>query len=165
MRGRAAFSALTLVLALAGCDLSLLDPGSEADRQVLSEAKNMATVNGIRVTLSLDPSEVERTHSFTARLSLTNTQSEMATWTNGASCLAVLNVYRGEERIPVKGTDFGCRAVVTSRRIAPGASLVHEYSLRAQRTDGAPLAPGEYRLQADLITANHLKLEHRLVVK
>ena len=165
MRGRAAFSALTLVLALAGCDSSLLDLGSEADRQALSEGKNVATVNGIRVTWSLDRSEVMRGQSFTARLSLTNTGSQTATWTSSYGCLAFLNIYRGGERIPVKGTDFLCGAVVTSRQIAPGAALVQEYSLQAQRTDGVPLAPGEYRLVADLNSASGLTLEQTLVVK
>ena len=164
MRGRAAFSALTLVLALAGCDLSLLDPGSEADRQALSEGKNVATVNGIRATWSLDRSEVMRGQSFTARLSLTNTGSQTATWTSSYGCLAFLNIYRGGERIPVKGTDFLCGAAVTSRQIAPGAA-VQEYSLQAQRTDGVPLAPGEYGLVADLNSASGLKLEQTLVVK
>lgn len=164
MRGKAALGALILVLAVPACNSSLLDLGSEADRQVV-EGKNEAMVNGIRATLSLHPAEVERTHGFTARLSLTNTGSQTATWTSGYGCLAFLNVYQGEERIPLKGTDFGCFAVVTSRQIAPGASLVQEYSLVAQRTDGASLARGEYRLQADMVTASHTKLEHRLVVK
>ena len=51
-------------------------------------------------------------------------------------------------------TDFSCIAVVTSRPIAPGASPVQEYEFRAQRTDGAPLAQGEYRLQADPCYSN-----------
>lgn len=164
MRGRAALGILTLALAVTGCKSSLLDL-SDADRQAAVEGRNEATVDGIRATLSLNPFEVERTQKFTARLTLTNTGSQTATWTSGSGCLAFLNVYRGEERIPFKGTDFGCFAVVTSRQIAPGASLVQEYSLQAQRTDGVPLAPGEYRLQADMATASHLKLEHRLVVK
>ena len=165
MRGKAAFGALILLLAMSACNSSLLDPESGADRQELLEGKNEALVNGIRATLSLEPFEVDRNQSFTARLSLTNLGSQTATWTSGYGCLAFLNVYRGEERIPLKGTDFGCRAVVTPRQIAPGASLVQEYSLRAQRTDGAPLATGEYRLQADMATAGRTKLEHRLVVK
>lgn len=164
MRRRAALGVLTLVLAVTGCNASLVDLESEADRKAI-EGKNEVVVNGIRATLSLNPSEVERTQKFTARLTLTNTGSQTTTWTNGAGCLAFLNVYRGEERVQFKGTDFGCTAVVTSRQIAPGASLVQEYSLQAQRTDGAPLAPGEYRLQADLITANGIKLEHGFVVK
>jgi hypothetical protein len=164
MRGRTVLSVLTLVLAVTGCNSSLVDLGSEAERQAI-EGKNEVIVNGIRATLSLDPSQVERTQKFAARLTLTNTGSQTATWTSGHGCLAFLNVYRGEERVPFKGTDFGCIAVITSRQIAPGASLVQEYSLQAQRTDGAPVAPGEYRLQADLATSSHLKLEHRLVVK
>ena len=165
MRRRAAFGALMLVLAVTACNSPLLDVRSEADRQVVADGKNEVIVNGVRATLSLDPSEVARTHSFTARLSLTNTASHTATWTSGSGCLAFLNVYRGGERVPLEGADFGCIAVVSSWRIAPGASLAHEYLLRAQRTDGAPLAPGVYRLEADLNTASGLKLEHRLVVK
>ncbi|MDQ4076589.1 MAG: hypothetical protein M3220_10135 [Chloroflexota bacterium] len=166
MRRRAAFGALILMLAVVpGCHSSLLDLGSEADRQGVVDGKNEVMVNGIRVTLSLSPSEVERTYSFTARVSLTNTGSQTATWTSGYGCLAFLNVYRSGERIPLKGTDFGCIAAVGSWQIAPGDSLVGEYPLRAQRTDGAPLAPGEYRLEADLNTASGLTLEHRLVVK
>lgn len=63
MRGRTALSVLTLVLAVTGCDPSLVDLGSEAERQAI-EGKNEVIVNGIRATLSLAPSEVERTQSL-----------------------------------------------------------------------------------------------------
>lgn len=165
MPGKAVFGALILVVAVAACNSSLLHLESEADRQGVVNGKNEAVVNGIRARLSLNPAEVERTHGFTARVSLTNTGSRTATWTSGYGCLAFLNAYRSGERIPLKGTDFGCIAAGGAWSIAPGDSLVQEYPLRAQRTDGAPLVPGEYRLEADLHTAGGLKLEHGLTVK
>lgn len=165
MRGSAALCLLILVLAVSACNSSLLDLGSQADRRAGLDGKNEVMVKGIRATLSLNPSRVERTYSFTARVSLTNTESRAVTWTSGYGCLAFLNVYRSGDRIPLKGTDFGCLAVLGAWTIAPGDSLVQEYSLRAQRTDGAPLAPGDYRLEADFNTASGLKLEHRFVVK
>jgi hypothetical protein len=121
--------------------------------------------DGIRARLSLDRTEVERTRSLVARLTLTNTRGQTATWTSGAGCLAFLGVYRGARRYPFRGTDFACLAVVSTWAIAPGDSLVREWVLQAQTTDGTPLPAGEYVLEADLISASGLKLRRAFTVR
>jgi hypothetical protein len=112
-----------------------------------------------------EPREVERTHPLVARLTLTNTRRQPAAWTSGASCLAFLGVYRGAGRYPFRGTDYACLAVVSTWTIAPGDSLVSEWVVQAQTTDGTPLEAGEYVLEADLIPASGLKLRRAFTVR
>lgn len=69
MLGRAAFGALILVLAASGCNSSVADPGSEANRQMGPEGQPEVMHGGIRASLSLNPFKVERMHSFTAQVS------------------------------------------------------------------------------------------------
>jgi hypothetical protein len=85
-----------------------------------------------------------------ARLTLTNTSAVPADWTSGYGCLAFLNVYDASgARVPVRGTDFGCLAVVTNRRVAPGESVTGRWELVARTTEGPALQPGTYVLEAD----------------
>jgi hypothetical protein len=139
------------------------EPREEERRSALPQQE--AVLDGIRARLSLDRTGVERTHSLVARLTLTNTRRQEATWTSGASCLAFLGVYRGAERYPFRGTDYACLAVVSTWTIAPGDSLVSEWVLQAQTTDGTPLQAGEYVLEADLISTSGLKLRRAFTVR
>jgi predicted small secreted protein len=147
---------------LAGCN------GAEvlgAARQDSAAAGAEIVVDGIRAMLVVTPAEVQRTHPFTARLTLTNTLATPATWTSGMGCIAFLNVYRDNVRIPLRGTDFACLAVVTARVLAPGESLTTSWDLVAQTTDGTPLKTGNYVFEADPILKNRLTLKHPLVIR
>jgi hypothetical protein len=122
-------------------------------------------VGGIRATLVVDPVEVERTHPFRAHLTLRNTLATRATWTSGMGCIAFLNVYRDGARVPLRGTDFGCLAVITVHTLEPGESRTTSWDLIAQTTDGSALEPGDYVFEADPVLAEGLTLQHPLVFR
>jgi hypothetical protein len=154
-----------LLLGSSGC-ASLVGPEEERrETQVRRDSPHEVVVDAVRARLSLDRTEIERTHPFVARLALTNPGSAPATWTSGASCLAFLDVYRDEKRYSFRGTDYACLAVVSSWEIAPGDSLVHEWTLHALTTDDTPLEAGEYLLVADLIRGSGLRLERSFSVR
>jgi hypothetical protein len=155
---RVALSAL--ILAAAGC--SGIGVSGIDSAQAGAGARDEIVVNGIRAVLHVAPTEVERTHAFSASMTLTNTLATPATWTSGMGCMAFLNVYRSgsDERIPLRGTDFGCLAVVTTRELAPGESQTAVWDLVAQTTDGTALPPGTYTLEADPVLAGRQTLRH-----
>jgi hypothetical protein len=162
LRSTSLIMSLALAGVLAGCNgIEVL--GSA--RQDSAAAGNEIVVDGIRAVLVLEPSDVQRTHPFTARLTLTNTLAQPATWTSGMGCLAFLNVYHDNRRIPLRGTDFACLAVVTARVLGPGESLSVTWDLVAQTTDGTPLRTGRYIFEADPVLRNRLTLQHRLVIR
>jgi hypothetical protein len=159
---------VTIILALAllagACEsVRMAGPAARQD-PVGSDARELV-VNGIRASLELEPAEVERTHPFRATLTLRNTQATPATWTGGMGCIAFLNVYRRGERVPLRGTDFVCTGVVTTRMLQPGESYVTSWNLVAQTTDGTPLMPGEYVFEADPVLASGKTLQHVLGIR
>jgi hypothetical protein len=149
---------LATVTLLASCGGLPLDPARSAATLQGSEL----VVGEFRIRLALDPAVVERTEAFTARLQITNTSTRPAVWTSGYGCIAMLDVFRGEERIPLIGTDFGCIAATGSWPIAAGATLEADWFVHASRKDGLPVPTGEYLFVANL--APH-RLEHRLTVR
>jgi hypothetical protein len=143
--------------------MDLVGTGTD-DAQFNRANQGEIVVGGIRAVLEV-PAQVERTHAFTARVTLTNTLSSPATWTSGMPCIAFLNVYRAGERVPLQGTDFGCLGVVTIRELAAGESLTTEWRLVAQTTDGTPLQPGTFTFEADPVIASQQTLRRKLMVR
>jgi hypothetical protein len=128
-----------------------------------TKADSELLAGGILATLTLEPSAVQRTHSFTVTMTLRNTTAAPAVWTSGMGCLAFLNVYdRSGQRVPLHGTNYACLAVVTNRTLAPGESLSHTWEVVAQTVEGQPLLVGEYVLEADPVLADGRTLRHSL---
>jgi hypothetical protein len=156
---------ITLVplLGMLACTVEIAAPAT-GEAGVGGEQR-VIVVGGIRATLALAPNDVERTYPFRAQLTLTNTTATTSTWTSGSSCLAILNLYRGAARIPLRGTDYGCLAVITTHTLAPGESKTASWDLVAQTTDGSALIPGEYVLEADPLISSRQTLRHRLIIR
>jgi hypothetical protein len=55
--------------------------------------------------------------------------------------------------------------VVTSRVLAAGESQHMTWELVAQTTDGTPLQPGSYVLEADPVISSRVTLQHPLVIR
>jgi hypothetical protein len=155
--------ALLPLLGVLACTVEIAAPAT-GEAGVGAEQR-VIVVDGIHAALEVAPSEVERTFPFRAQLTLTNTTATPSTWTSGSSCLAFLNVYRGDARIPLRGTDYGCLAVITTHTLAPGQSKTANWDLVAQTTDGSALTPGEYVLEADPVISSRQTLRQRLIIR
>jgi hypothetical protein len=152
---------LGLIPAVAGCS------GMGVSGIDGAQARDEIVVNGIRAVLHVAPTEVERTHAFSASMTLTNTRAKPATWTSWSGCPARLNVYRSgsDERIPLHGTEFGCLAAVITFELAPGQSQTFVWDLVAQTTNGTALPPGTYTLEADPVNAARQTLRHEFRIR
>jgi hypothetical protein len=137
--------------------------GEQYDRAGVQEH---AAQDSIRAVLIVSPTAVERTHTFTARLTLTNVRDVPVVWTSGAGCLAFLNVHDASgRRVPFRGTDFACLAVAVAHVLEPGESLSHTWQLVAQTTDGTPLVPGLYVLEADPVVRDRITFRQPFTIR
>jgi hypothetical protein len=158
------FAGALVLCMVGGCNPG--NPAAPADPQdERFSLSNGILVSGVHARLDITPGVVERTATFTATLTLTNQSAVAASWTSGMGCLAFLNVYRNEQRVPLRGTDFACLAVVSHRMLLPGESLAHSWQLVAQTTDGSRVQPGEYILEADPVVASRVTFRQPFTVR
>jgi hypothetical protein len=108
----------------------------------------------LRVTLSFAPRSVVRPAGVLATLTLENLGSEELEFGTGM-CLAIPEVFLGAERIPFRGTQWGCGWAGTSRKIDGHGELTVEYPLLLTPGHRA----GAYRFVARLTTDEHRDLE------
>jgi len=109
------------------------------------------------VSFSVAPEEVRPGTSFGATLTIRNVSNWPLKLVSGMGCISFLAVDGAPLGDPVKGTDFGCLAVVTKFRFQPGETRSWNWELAAETSSGQPLAPGDYHLEAGL---NVSGLEH-----
>lgn len=114
---------------------------------------------GLDVQFRVTPETVRQQQSFDTRLEITNTTGETVNVITANSCLAVPNVLRGNIRVPVQGSLWGCFAVVTTHTFAPGETRTitwpmsaTQYAEQSGQADGAPLLKGRYIVQAEFGT-------------
>jgi hypothetical protein len=145
-------------LLLVGCDgLGITVPGVPLD------GRSELVVDGVRVTLTVSPAAVTPPATVLARLTYENTTSSTVQVVSRAGCLSFAGVYRGNTRIPFPATDYACTAAITSRDLAPGATIGMEWPLQIGG-EGVALALGEYRFVAELNTHDR-DLERTFVVR
>jgi hypothetical protein len=145
-------------LLLVGCDgLGITVPGAALD------GRSELVSGGVRVTLTVSPADVTPPATVLARLTYENGTSSTVQVVSSAGCLSFAGVYHGNTRIPFPATDYACTAAITSRDLAPGATIGMEWPLHIGG-DGVALAPGEYRFVAALNTHDR-DLERTFVVR
>jgi hypothetical protein len=158
MRRSKMLAAACATLLFVGCDvLDIMVPGAPLD------GRSELVSGGVRVTLTVSPADVTPPATVLARLTYENGSSSTVQVVSSYGCLSFAGVYRGNTRIPFPATDYACTAAVTSRDLAPGATIGMEWPLHIGG-DGVALAPGEYRFVAALNTHDR-DLERTFVVR
>jgi len=111
---------------------------------------------GLDVRFRVTPETVSQHQSFDVRLEITNTTDDTVRVVTANGCLAIPNVLRGNVRIPVQGSLWGCYAAVTTHTFAPGQTRTIRWQMSATLydeqlgvADGAPLPKGRYIVQAE----------------
>jgi hypothetical protein len=137
------------VPALAACALEIAGPGSSLE----------GLPEGLEVTFIVEPGEVDQHAPFSAQLSVTNTTNDMIQVVTAHSCLAIPNVLRNGQRVPFKGSWWGCYAAITTHSFAPSETRSMTWDMQAESyaehpgdVDGAPAPKGSYVVQAEFDT-------------
>ena len=125
--------------------------------EIAGPATNLDSLpQGLEVTFAVEPGEVAQREPFTVTLSVRNTTTEPITVTTAHGCLAVPHVIRDGERIPFKGSWWGCGAAITDHVFPAGETRTMTWSMRAELyaqhegdVDGAPAPKGTYWVQAE----------------
>jgi hypothetical protein len=111
--------------------------------------------NGLDVRLTVAPPEVSPHAPFTVTLEVTNPTSDTLRVVTAHGCLAVTEVLRGSERVPLQGSGWACYAAITTHTFAPGETRTRTWPMRAELyardagdPDGAPAPRGTYTVQA-----------------
>jgi hypothetical protein len=125
---------LLLPVLLIGCD----DPTAPRD----------VRPGDLTFTLTVDPIVVAPGASFTARLEITNTAVARVRMRFDCDRDAFLVVDPGPESITLPGSNNSCQGAHQFATIHPGESRTTTWTLRADRSPGVPLDPGEYALHA-----------------
>jgi len=114
---------------------------------------------GLSVSLTVAPGQVNQHGSFTVQLDVTNTTDEIIRVVTSHGCLAIPNVLRDGKRIPFKGSSWGCTAAITTHTLPPGETRLRTWEMRAELyaehagdVDGAAAPKGLYRVQAEFDT-------------
>ena len=140
---------LLAALALAACaaDLALPEPSLDG------------LPPGLDVQFTVSPDVVDPHEPFSAALSVTNTTSDTIRVVTAMGCLATPHVMRDGERIPFRGSWWGCTAAVATHTFAPGETWSHTWDMRAElyaenagEAEGAPAPSGTYSVRAEFGT-------------
>jgi hypothetical protein len=136
-------------VALAACALDMTGPQSNLD----------GLPEGLQVQFTVEPGEVRQHERFSAQLSVTNTTTKTIRVVTAHSCLVIPHVIRDGQRIPLKGSLWGCYAVITTHTFAPGEKRTHTWDMQAELyaqhpgdVEGAPAPKGTYLVQAEFDT-------------
>jgi hypothetical protein len=124
------------ILAVSACALETLGPGEVVE-------------HGLEVRLTA-PAEVRVHAPFEVRLTLVNRGARPVTLVTPTTCLATLDVFIRDERVPIQGSLSGCRAAIQYHEIAAGAVVEQVWSLRAELEEPrhAPVDRGSYTVRA-----------------
>ena len=101
------------------------------------------------LNLRLDaPIEVTQQDSIKVQYHVINRRADSLNVTSGG-CLALIQVYKDEEQVPIKGTFDACALILSRHTIAPNDTLTQSSTLRIELRDSEdPVAPGGYQLRA-----------------
>lgn len=134
------------VAALAGCNLELAGPGPSLD----------GLPEGLDVVFTVDPSAVVQHAPFSVRLDVTNTTTATIEVVTAHGCLAIPHVVRNGQRVPFRGSWWGCAAAITMHSFAPGETRSITWDMRAELyaehtgdVEGAPAPKGNYLVKAE----------------
>jgi hypothetical protein len=90
---------------------------------------------------------------------VTNTTNDTIHVVTAHSCLAIPNVLNNGERIPFRGSGWGCFAAITTHSFGPGEVRSIKWDMKAELyaeqpgdVDGAPAPKGSYVVQAEFDT-------------
>ena len=115
-----------------GCDLLGVGASSEHALQLRLEA----------------PEEVAQNDSITVQYQVINRRNTELT-VEGVPCVALVQVFKDDEQIPMEGTADGCILPLWRHTFAPQDTLTHESTLQIRLRDSEdPVVPGEYRIRA-----------------
>lgn len=134
MRGRILLPLLPILALCGACSTNALGPGHRIEE-------------GIELRLSVRPSEIRPHQPFTAQVSITNRRSHRVTLVTRQSCIALFEVYAGNQPTALSGTENSCHPAVTQHTLAPGQSLRRALPIWAEAPNGAPISRGEYVLR------------------
>jgi hypothetical protein len=144
-----AFPLLIASVAFAACALDIIAPRSDLD----------SLPPGLDVQFTVEPVEVRQHERFTAQLSVTNTTADTIRVVTSHGCLVIPNVIRNGQRIPFKGSWWGCTAAITTHSFAPGETRMNTWEMAAELyaehpgdIEGAPAPKGNYLVQAEFDT-------------
>jgi len=114
---------------------------------------------GLSVSLTVAPGQVNQHGPFTVKLDITNTTDEVIRVVTGNGCLVIPHVLRNGMRIPFKGSLWGCTAAVTTHTFPPRETRSRTWEMRAELyaehagdVDGVAAPKGIYRVQAEFDT-------------
>ncbi len=145
---------LLLSIALSGCAIESLNP----------QITNEGLPDGFDVSLTVEPEEVIRHAPFVVRITATNTTTDTIDIVTANSCLVRIGVFRGGMRVPMQGSDGGCRTAITTHSFAPGVTWEMDWPMRAElyaqhagETNGAPVPIGSYRIRAEFDLLSNLR--------
>jgi hypothetical protein len=140
---------LATIVAIAACGLEATGPQLTTD----------GLPAGLEALLTVAPNEVAQHVPFDVTFTVTNTSSQTVQIVSAHGCLVIPGVYRNGERVPFRGSWWGCTAAITTHTFEPGETRTHTWEMRAERyaehpgdVDGVPVARGTYRVQAEFDT-------------
>lgn len=146
---RKLFLPLVAGLTLTACPLDIT--GRQSSLEDLPE--------GLEVSLTVEPGEVRQHEPFSVHLRVANTTTETIPMVTAGGCLAIPKVIRDGERVPFKGSWWGCTGAITTHTLAPGEIRLRSWDMYAELyaehtgdPDGAPAPKGAYRVQAEFYT-------------
>lgn len=123
----------------------------------LSCTEVVTSVSGVRAEFRISQTAFRVGDSVVATLSVRNHTDNAVVLRSGDSCLAVLTAWLGGERVDLKGTAFGCFAVVSSFTVPANDSLVLDFPIVAILNEGkspwryiVPPPTGDYELRATM---------------
>jgi hypothetical protein len=118
----------------------------------------------LRVTLTVDPQEIDPPGAAVARLTYENLGNTPIQLVSSWGCLSFARVYRGDSLVPFPSTQYACTAAFSTRELRPGSPLVVEWPLPIGGENGLDAPSGTYRFVADLNTHPY-DLERTFVVR
>lgn len=121
------------------------------------------------------PDTVAVRDSFEVRFTIENQRDQDIHLTTGDSCLLELNTFSDRERVPFRGTEFGCYQVVTTHRVRANGTLGRIFELQAVTSKGKEsVSPGTHTVEAGFAASKgpgldgetiRKVLQHELVVR
>lgn len=149
---------------LAGACGIMDSPGPDPDQHPVLVAPHEFRHGPLRVSLKVSPAALDPPGTVTARLTYMNLGSAVVDVVSGYGCLAFAAVSLDGQRVPFPATQYGCTTAITTRELAPGASLTAEWPLVVGDEDGPATPPGTYRFVAKLNTIG-FDLERTFIVR
>ena len=121
------------------------------------------------------PDTVAARDSFEVQFTIENQRDQDIHLTTGDSCLLELNTFSDGERVPFRGTEFGCYQVVTMHRVHANGTLGRTFELQAVTPEGKePVSSGTHTVEAGFAASKgrglngetiRKVLQHELVVR